>query len=561
MPTVAALLRLGCILLCLLGIPGSAAAGSVVILSHRDGQEVPAGESTLLLRLILDPGQELRALVVRVDGAPVSSQGRGISVDAGDLDPALRRLRLVLHPGTHLVEVAPELSSGAAAPARIRLRVTEAAPADPLLRPRLYALIIGISRYHDAALRLRFPSKDAEDLAAVLRSQAGGLYRDVQVRLLLDEAASKSGVLDGLEWLQRQATARDVAVLFVAGHGIRDGSTGLYYFLPVDAQLDAIKRTQISQDEFLATLRSLPGKVLVFLDTCFAGQLMRRQDRSPPDLGRFVSDLVSAESGLVVFASSSGRQTSQESPDWQNGAFTRALVEGLSGRAAPLGRGIITLAMLELYLSDRVKQLTGGMQTPMVARPEAVQDFPLALPGRALPPAETRAGPQPAQPGPAQPSRPEPPSETLSRHQREQLRVDEFGLSYAVFRGADRRPISKETFFTTLARPDLLELLRARSTKRQALLISGGLGLASGLILTVAGGAVYAGAGDLFEVDPVAISRGRGLMAGGGITAALGLGLLLGGLMVRTDPLGATAARALAEAHNERLRLAAQEAR
>lgn len=555
MPTVAALLRLGCILLCLLGISGSASAGSVAILSHREGQEVPAGETTLLVKLSLDPGQELRALSVRVDGVPVSAQGRSIAVDAGDLDPALRRLRLVLSAGAHLVEVVPEVSSGAAVPARIRLRVTDPAPADPLLRPRLYALIIGISRYHDPLLRLRFPSKDAEDLAAVLRSQAGGLYREVQVRLLLDEAASKSGVLDGLEWLQRQATARDVAVLFVAGHGVRDGSTGLYYFLPVDAQLDAIKRTQISQDEFLATLRSLPGKVLVFLDTCFAGQLMRRQDRSPPDLGRFVNDLVSAESGLVVFASSSGRQTSQESPDWQNGAFTRALVEGLSGQAAPLGRGIITLAMLELYLSDRVKQLTGGMQTPMVARPEAVQDFPLALPGRALPPGEPSASPQPAPR-----DRPEPRGERLDRYRREQLRVDEFGLSYAVFRGADRQQISKETFFGLLARPDLLGRLRTSSTKRQALLISGGLSLVSGLALLIAGGVEYGRGSGYFEMDSGATTRGRGLLAGGGVATALGLGLLIGGISVRTDPLGAAEARSLAEGYNERLRIAAQSA-
>ncbi|MFO0575747.1 MAG: caspase family protein [Polyangia bacterium] len=545
MPIVAAILRLGGILLCLLGFSGDAAAALVQILSHRSGDEVAAGEVILLVKVTLDPGQALRELSVRVDGAPAgvpanvpgSSRPRSIAVDAQDLDPALHRLRLVLPAGSRQVEVTPVVTAGTATPARITLQARSPSEQDPLLRPRLYALLVGISRYHDPTLRLRFPSKDAADLAAVLRRQAGGLYRDVQVRLLTDEAASKTGVLDGLEWVQRQATARDVAVLFLAGHGIRDGRTGLYYFLPADAELTAIKRTLISQDEFHATLRSMPGKVLVFLDTCFAGQLMRRQDRSPPDIDRFVNELVSADSGLVVFASSSGRQTSQESQDWQNGAFTAALVEGLSGRAAPLGRGTVTLAMLELYLSERVKQLTGGMQTPMVARPEAVPDFPLALPL-----------------GPAAPEPPRP-SAPPGLAPDGELRVDPFGQSFAVFRGPARTPISQPAFFRLLARPDLLDRLEARSSRRRGLLLAGGVSLALGAILAVAGAAKAVDA----DLKAGLSGTAQGLLAGAGLAGALGLGLLIGGAMLRPDPVSAEEAQALAEAHNARLRYGAAE--
>ena len=70
MPTVAAILRLGGILLCLLGFSGDAAAALVQILSHRSGDEVPAGEVILLVKVTLDPGQALRELSVRIDGAP-----------------------------------------------------------------------------------------------------------------------------------------------------------------------------------------------------------------------------------------------------------------------------------------------------------------------------------------------------------------------------------------------------------------------------------------------------------------------------------------------------------
>jgi hypothetical protein len=45
------------------------------------------------------------------------------------------------------------------------------------------------------------------------------------------------------------------------------------------------------------------------------------------------NDLSSAENGVVVFASSTGMQLSLERADWGNGAFTKALLEGLEGEA------------------------------------------------------------------------------------------------------------------------------------------------------------------------------------------------------------------------------------
>jgi len=34
---------------------------------------------------------------------------------------------------------------------------------------------------------------------------------------------------------------------------------------------------------------------------------------------------------------------------------------------------------LDLYISDRVKELTKGQQTPVTAKPETVPDFPVAV--------------------------------------------------------------------------------------------------------------------------------------------------------------------------------------
>jgi hypothetical protein len=35
--------------------------------------------------------------------------------------------------------------------------------------------------------------------------------------------------------------------------------------------------------------------------------------------------------------------------------------------------------MVDLYISERVKELTGGKQTPTTAKPNTVPDFPIAV--------------------------------------------------------------------------------------------------------------------------------------------------------------------------------------
>ncbi len=80
-----------------------------------------------------------------------------------------------------------------------------------------------------------------------------------------------------------------------------------------------------------------------------------------------------------MFASSTGRQFSLERPEWSNGAFTKALLEGLSGKADYTKKGKISINMLDLYLSERVKELTEGQQTPTTTKPQTIQDFPIAI--------------------------------------------------------------------------------------------------------------------------------------------------------------------------------------
>jgi hypothetical protein len=220
--------------------------------------------------------------------------------------------------------------------------------------------------------------KDAKDFAAAFSTQKDRLYRDVVVKVLTDADATRDEIMDGLDWIQRETTSKDVAAVFLSGHGVND-QNGIYYYLPQNADIEKLKRTCVPFSDIKNTVQGIAGKVLFFVDTCHSGNVMGGRKGAGPDMTAVVNELSSSENGAVVFSSSTGSQYSLEDGTWNNGAFTKAMVEGLSGKADYGGSGRITVNMLDLYISERVKELTGGKQTPTTMKPPSVPDFPVAV--------------------------------------------------------------------------------------------------------------------------------------------------------------------------------------
>lgn len=70
---------------------------------------------------------------------------------------------------------------------------------------------------------------------------------------------------------------------------------------------------------------------------------------------------------VVVFASSSGADFSIENPEWGHGAFSKALIDGLSGEAA-YKKGVVKLSYLQDYVRETVRELTNNAQTPTIPK-------------------------------------------------------------------------------------------------------------------------------------------------------------------------------------------------
>ncbi len=242
-------------------------------------------------------------------------------------------------------------------------RVESAAPG---ARSTFWLLSVGVSRYDEAALTLEFADSDAREIARALRTAAaGGGYREVKSLVLTNEKVTRASLLDGLANFLGEAGPDDVAALFFAGHGVRDLSSGSYYFLPHPARADNLLTEGLRMtdfDEMLRIIRRNVRAVVVMLDTCHAGALgvAPKQVVSADEMAAQMT----AGEGFFLLAASRPGEDSKEDRGLGHGAFTFSILEALDGRADRDGDGALSVSELFGYVAKRVPSLTGGQQHP-----------------------------------------------------------------------------------------------------------------------------------------------------------------------------------------------------
>jgi len=344
-----------------------------------------SGETIKIEYATVSPsGDPIDKVYVHLNGRPIPREKGLAPKKSGDQGNNTNSIIVKVPPRDVNIQLFAKTGSFTSEPAQISLKWTGAkrAATPDYLKPKLYALVVGVSDYPDKDLKLSFAHKDAMDFANALNTQRGGLYRDVKVKLLTDSEATRANILEGLSWLEDEVTARDVGIVFMSGHGKSDRKRR-FYFVPHDAVMDKIKSTGVKQSDIHDALTDLPGKVLMFLDACHSGdgisKVRTKGIGGAVDMINIINDLSSAENGLVMFSSSTGRELSVESDDWKNGAFTKAILEGFKGRADYNRDNAISIAELEVWISDRVKELTDKRQHPVARRPDTVPNFPFAM--------------------------------------------------------------------------------------------------------------------------------------------------------------------------------------
>jgi hypothetical protein len=85
------------------------------------------------------------------------------------------------------------------------------------------------------------------------------------------------------------------------------------------------------------------------------------------------------EANAVIFTSCRGTELSQELTAQKHGVFTYAIIQGINGAADLIKDGKISMKELDAYVSETVPKLTNGAQHPITDTPDGYANFPVAI--------------------------------------------------------------------------------------------------------------------------------------------------------------------------------------
>jgi WD40 repeat protein len=362
-----------------------------VVEPERDGIEV--NEETLRIRAAaLSNNLPITDLRITFNGMPISglAEGSAKANAAGPSEghatgnPLEREIEAeeTLQPGDNVItfQAAHAKARSQAVVRHVRYRAPPGArPAQPA-KANLILLAVGISNYTDPALKLNWADEDAQEVEQTFRRQEGRLFGHLEARVLTTARgrAGRAEILAALDWFQRQGAPGDVRLLFLSGHGAVD-ARGDFYFLSQDQTADGNPDGDgVRWSRLLDSLTAGNVRPVLMIDTCHAAAAARGPVATRFDLTRTIRQTYYP--GLFSFFSSPGTAPSHELKDWRHGAFTQALLEGLSGKADRNHDGQVDTYELGDWIRTRVPVLTRGEQHA---------DFDSGEEGAAIPLVET----------------------------------------------------------------------------------------------------------------------------------------------------------------------------
>ena len=239
-----------------------------------------------------------------------------------------------------------------------------------------WALVIGIH----AVRALPPPQLCSPRRPGCGRDPARGGISDKNIRILLDRDASRQRIE---QVLYRDLTAMkpdDRLLVYFAGHGathpLREGEEG--FFLPVDADPEALPATAISMQSVRQITQRLRGKQYFFvMDACFSGFALTR-DREKPKPGELAEKFLEQPVIQVLTAALTRREGDR---DGRPRDFYSRLLEGLRGAADTDRKGFVTGVELAGWIETRVLQDSDGKMTPQYGRLDGEGQFVFFFPG------------------------------------------------------------------------------------------------------------------------------------------------------------------------------------
>ncbi len=235
--------------------------------------------------------------------------------------------------------------------------------ARPDIRPetddevRVWAVVVGVARYAHMPV-LKYADDDAYQIYAFLKSPEGGAISDQQIKVLIDEDASRQKIIDALQEQFGKADGNDVVMLYYSGHGVNGA------FLPID--FDGYNN-KLYHEEINQIMEDSEAKhKLCMIDACYAGSMTDAKADFSTSLNKFYSILEAEKGGAAFILSCKNREVSLEDSGLRQGIFSHYLIRGLKGEADLDRNKIVSVQELFNFISQQVKAYTGSIQNPVI---------------------------------------------------------------------------------------------------------------------------------------------------------------------------------------------------
>jgi uncharacterized caspase-like protein len=227
-----------------------------------------------------------------------------------------------------------------------------------------WALLIGVAKFqnlpHD--LWLQYPDADAKTLAKFLESARGGSVTSDHLDLITDEQATTANLRNALSTFLKKPGKEDTVYIFVASHGLAD-SRGAY-ILTYDSDTQNLGGTALPMAELHSIVEeeaTRAGHVVFLADVCHASSTQGQPSES---LNGALTALSETQGEMLGLMAARPKEVSFEGPEFGggHGAFTWAVLQGLSGDADENKDGFVSAGELIDFVSDDVSRLTKRKQ-------------------------------------------------------------------------------------------------------------------------------------------------------------------------------------------------------
>lgn len=349
-----------------------------------DGPEQLSTENevyALTFRLVLSNDQPIEKVIVFNNDQPVwqmvdqnITQSASFTTDEIHLWPGENKLKLLAY-GEHSKSV-PKLINITRTSGQVLTRAAGSTKVDKSkfkqVKPNLYLLSVGVSEYKNAdgkkLKNLRGAHNDATKLAEMFAKQNGRAFNKVQKAVLVNKKATKENILKALKAVKKEIQvretekkdkkqiSRDVFMVFLAGHGIKEPSTNAFYFLPHDADLKKVKTTGLFITEIGNIMNEVSTEFVILMDACHAGAASGHFNT----LEFTKRWLATHDRAQLIFSATTASAKAIEKLFNQHGIFTLGILEELKSSKKA--------SAIELCykVSDRVKVMSNDKQTPAV---------------------------------------------------------------------------------------------------------------------------------------------------------------------------------------------------